>query len=62
MKLAETMKLVVIGPPRSAVSIPPMRAATPVVDAPDVLVEHVQPDSVVELVALAPAATCATRG
>ena len=50
MRLAETTKVVEIGPPCSAVSIPPMRVTTPVVDAPDVLVEHVQPDSVVELV------------
>ena len=57
MKLAETMKEVEIEPPLSAVSIPPLRVATPVVDAPNVMVEHVLPAA---SVAPAPAPTCAT--
>ena len=55
---AETVEVVEFGPPSPADFVPPMRVTTPVVEAPVVVVEHVQHVPVTEYVAPAPFVTC----
>ena len=48
------MDVVELRPSLSAEAVPPMRATTPAVDVPPVVVEHVQPDPVTQYAAPAP--------
>ena len=59
MKHAEPVEVVGFEPPLPAESVPPLRVTTPVVEAPLVMVEHVQPAPVVDLVAPEAPATVA---
>ena len=59
MKLAETLEMVEFGTLLSAESVSPMRVTTSVVEAHLLVVEHVEPHSVVECAAPKPAVSYA---